>query len=91
MVSKELKIVNSTGLHARPASDFVAKAKEFTSAVTIQNLDKEGGVPVNAKSILRVLSEGMRQDANVRIAADGADEQAALDALSQLIESGFGE
>lgn len=88
MTKKQVEIVNKTGLHARPASDFVLAAKKYESNVTIC---KEGGEPVNAKSVLRILAEGIGQGTKIEIAADGADEERAVAELSALIESGFGE
>lgn len=90
MVSKETTIINATGLHARPASVFVSEAKKYDCAVTIKDLDK-GSAPVNAKSIMMILAAGLGTGSKVEIACDGADEQAALDALIALVDSGFGE
>lgn len=90
MVSKQTTIINATGLHARPASVFVAEAKKYESAVTIANVDK-GTAPVNAKSIMMILAAGLGTGTTVEIACDGADEQEALDALIALVDSGFGE
>ena len=90
MVSKQTTIVNATGLHARPASTFVAEAKKFKSKVTIKDVDKD--VPAtNAKSIMMLLAAGLGCGAKVEISCDGEDEQAALDALVALVESGLGE
>jgi len=88
MVKKQVEIINKTGLHARPASDFVMLAKKFESKVTIC---REGGEPVNAKSMVRLLAEGIGQGTKIEIAADGADEETALAELVALVESGFGE
>ena len=88
MVNRQVEIINKTGLHARPASDFVLTAKKFESKITIC---KEGGEPVNAKSVVRLLAECIGQGTKVELTADGADEVAALDTLVALIESGFGE
>ena len=90
MWKQRTTVQNETGLHARPASDFVIKAKEFQSNVTIQNIDT-GNQPVNAKSILRLLGEGIACGTQVEIAAEGQDEQLAVASLIELIESGFGE
>ena len=90
MVSAQTTIVNATGLHARPASQFVSAAKEFASAITIKNVDKDTA-PVNAKSIMMILAAGLGTGTTVEIACDGADEQEALDALVALVDSGFGE
>lgn len=88
MVEKEVTIINASGLHARPASDFVLKAKEYESKVTIC---KEGGAPVNAKSVVRLLAEGIGQGTKIIISAEGTDEEAALKALVEMAENGFGE
>lgn len=88
MIKKEVVIRNKTGLHARPASDFVMAAKQFESKITIC---REGGEPVNAKSVLRILAEGIGQGTKLELAADGADEEEAVNSLAALLESGFGE
>ena len=88
MVKRQVEIKNKTGLHARPASDFVLLAKKYESKITIC---KEGGEQVNAKSMVRLLAECIGQGTKVEIAAEGNDEQAAVDALVALVENGFGE
>lgn len=91
MVSKQTKIVNATGLHARPASVFVTEAKKYASTnITIKNVDKDSA-PVNAKSIMMILAAGLGTGTTIEIACDGPEEQAALDALVALVDSGFGE
>ena len=90
MYSKQTTVVNKAGLHARPASEFVMKAKSFTADVTVRNMDKSGAA-VNAKSIVRLLGEGLGTGTKIEIAAEGADEKAAVDALVALVNSGFGE
>lgn len=91
MYTKQTVIINKTGLHARPASDFVLKAKGFESKVFIKNLDDPQAQAVNAKSIVRILGEAMPSGAHVEISADGADEEAAVCGLCDLIATGFGE
>ena len=89
MYKKSVTIVNESGLHARPAADFVAKAGGFLSTVSIC---KQGNpIVANAKSIVFVLSLGIRQGDLIEISADGSDEKEAVDALALLVESGFGE
>lgn len=90
MYTKQATIVNETGLHARPASDFCRKAKGFQSAITIKNPDS-GAPAVNAKSVVMVLTLGAGKGAHVEISAQGDDEQAAVDALAAFIDSGLGE
>jgi len=85
MYTRQTKIINKTGLHARPASEFVLLAKSFTSDIS---MDKES---VNAKSIVRLLAEGINQGTEVEISAKGIDETEAVRELVSLIESGFGE
>ena len=90
MYSKQTTVGNKAGLHARPASEFVMKAKGFTADVTVRNVDKNGAA-ANAKSIVRILGEGLGPGTKIEIAAEGADEKAAVDALVALVDSGFGE
>ena len=90
MVSKQTTIVNATGLHARPASQFVAAANKFPCNVTIKDLTK-GSAPVNAKSIMMILAAGLAAGTKVEVACDGDQEQEALDTLVALIDDGFGE
>lgn len=90
MRSVDIEIRNPSGLHARPAAMFVKAAAGFRSAVTVENLDR-GTPPVNAKSIISFLGGGMAKGHTVRIAADGEDEEAAVAALRDLVESGLGE
>lgn len=90
MRSVELTIKNPSGLHARPASLFSAAAAGFTSRVTVENLTR-GKSPVDAKSTLLLLTAGVSSGHQVRLAADGADEEAAIDALTKLVETGLGE
>ncbi len=90
MYSKKTKVINGSGIHARPASDFAVLAKSFEASVTIKNLD-EMTAPVNAKSVVRLLAGGFDKETNVEISANGSDERQAVDALVALIERGFGE
>ena len=88
MVTKQVEFINKTGLLARPASDFVMLAKKYESKITIC---KEGGEPVNAKSVVRLLAEGIGQGTKAELAAEGVDEAEAIEALAALVASGFGE
>ena len=90
MRSIELVVRNPSGLHARPATLFTQKAAEFSARITVENLDRGKG-PVDGKSILMLLTAGVSRDHRVRLAADGADEDQAIDALVALVESGLGE
>ena len=86
-MEKVVSIKNASGLHARPAGMFVKKAAEFKSTVEVVAKDKT----VNAKSIMGIMSLGLGQGEEIVVKAEGADDAAAVDALVELIESGFGE
>jgi len=77
------ELVNASGLHARPAAEFVRLASTFDAQITINGVD--------AKSLLRIMSLGLGRGKTVGLAATGPDARAAIDALTALIDSGFGE
>lgn len=87
MVSRDVTIVNSIGLHARPATFFIQKANSYKSSIWVEKEDRR----VNAKSLLGVLSLGVVKGMSVTLIADGNDESDALDGLCELITSGFDE
>ncbi|WP_027339885.1 HPr family phosphocarrier protein [Halonatronum saccharophilum] len=87
MTEKVAKIKNQSGIHARPASMIVQEANKYGAEVKIV----KDGSEVNAKSIMGIMSLGVSQSTEVTIKAEGADADAAVDALVELIESGFGE
>ena len=87
MIQREVTITNSTGLHARPATFFIHKALSYQSSVWVEKGDRK----VNAKSLLGVLSLGIAKGMTVTLIADGQDENAAIDGLTELINSGFSE
>ncbi|MCL2400770.1 MAG: HPr family phosphocarrier protein [Defluviitaleaceae bacterium] len=89
MYSRTVLIQNRTGLHARPASEFVTCASKFKSKITIKNVSEED--KADAKSIMLLLTLGLTQGTEVEISANGEDETEAVDTLVQLIESKFGE
>lgn len=91
MYSKITTVKNPTGLHARPAAELVAAAKKFKSSIKIRTISDENKVPVNAKSIIMLLSLGAGQGSQVEILAEGEDEKEAVDSLIKLIDGGFGE
>jgi phosphotransferase system HPr (HPr) family protein len=90
MAETTIFVTNEVGLHARPASLFVQAAKKFTANIKVSNLTT-GCKPVNAKSILSVLTLGVQKDHQILIQADGPDEDQAIQELQQLIDTNFGE
>jgi len=87
MVYKDVVVRNKVGLHARPATFFIQKANEFRSTIWVEKEERR----VNAKSLLGVLSLGIIGGSSIRIVADGADENEAVNALVALLESGLEE
>jgi phosphocarrier protein len=87
MPSVDAAIVNRLGLHARAAAKLTHLASGFQSEIWVSR----SGRRVNAKSIMGVMMLAAGQGTSVQIEAEGADAQAALDALSRLIADKFGE
>ncbi|MDD2458102.1 MAG: HPr family phosphocarrier protein [Eubacteriales bacterium] len=87
MITQSVTIKNPLGLHARPAKNFVQIATQFKSAVSFAKDNKT----FNAKSILMVMGAGAKCGQAIELSCDGPDEQQALTALVEAIESGLGE
>lgn len=79
---KKVIITNKTGLHARPAAQFVQKAGKYDSKIEIIFEEKE----VNAKSIMGVMSLGVGRDDEIIVRAEGEDAEAAVKELVDFIE-----
>ena len=87
MISRNVTIRNSVGLHARPATYFIQKVNSYKSSVWLENEDRR----VNAKSLLGVLSLGIVKGMVITLHADGPDEGEAVEGLATLIDTGFTE
>ncbi len=87
MISKEVTVLNSVGLHARPATYFIQKANSYKNSLWVECGDHRA----NAKSLLGILSLGITKGTRINIIADGADEADALEGLSNLILAGFND
>ncbi|HET9919822.1 MAG TPA: HPr family phosphocarrier protein, partial [Ktedonobacteraceae bacterium] len=85
-LERTVTVGSKSGLHARPASVFVQKAKEFQSKITLSKNEKT----VNAKSILSILSLGAEQGDQVVLTVSGDDAASALDNLSSLLQGDMG-
>lgn len=90
MQSLDITVTHPVGLHARPAAEFVKLAAKYPCAIKITNKSMAGKT-VNAKSILSVLTLGVQQGHVVLLETDGEREDEAMQALSELIQSNFGE
>ena len=82
MLKKELVVRAATGLHARPAANFVELASRYDSEIKVHFGDKE----VNAKSIISVLSLGLGQGESFVLTVEGPDEKEALTELEKYIQ-----
>ena len=88
MITSQIIVTDPVGLHARPAALFVKCCNQFAASIRLRNLT-EAGDWVNAKSILSLLTAGVKQDDRIEIEADGVDERTALESLEALVQSGF--
>ncbi|MBO4229452.1 MAG: HPr family phosphocarrier protein [Clostridia bacterium] len=87
MISRDITIQNSVGLHARPATFFIQKANSYRSTIWVELEDRR----VNAKSLLGVLSLGITSGTTITLIADGVDEVEALNGIEELVTSGFSD
>lgn len=87
MKHRRLKIQNQMGIHARSAAELVKLAGKYNSKIEIEY----GNMRANAKSILGIMSLGVRNGDEVTVYASGADEVEALDAIEDLINKKFYE
>lgn len=82
-------ITNELGLHAKPAMAFGATASAFMCEIRVTRLDT--GETIDGKSLLGMLTLALTTGTEIRIAANGDDAQSAVDALTRLVKSRFGE
>ncbi|EOI5726814.1 fused PTS fructose transporter subunit IIA/HPr protein [Cronobacter malonaticus] len=90
VLSAEFTVRNEHGLHARPGTVLVNTIKQFTSDITVTNLDGTGK-PANGRSLMKVVALGVKKGHRLRFTAQGDDAQAALDAIGEAINAGLGE
>ncbi len=88
MVSKTVKVINSQGMHMRPAGLLAAETKNFPGCtVTLKTADKTA----KASSVMQIMAAGLKCGTKVEITAEGEKEQEALDRIAGMFEDGFGE
>lgn len=87
MVTKSVVVTNPLGLHARAAARFVHLAARFTSQIRVARDSKV----MDGKSIMGILLLAAARGTTLTITAEGADEANAVQSLTELVESGFGE
>lgn len=87
MLERDIEITNKLGLHARASAKLTQTAARFQSEVWLSR----NGRRINGKSIMGVMMLAASRGTQIRIETIGDDEQAAMNALSALIEDKFGE
>ncbi len=89
MAERRVQVTSRLGLHARAAANLVRVASQFRSSLTIKRLD--GNAEADAKSILSILTLAASRGTELRVVAEGVDEQEALDAVVGLFSRDFDE
>jgi len=84
MVSEKVIINSFNGIHLRPAGIIAEAAMKFSCAIYFVNKDKK----VNGKSLLSILSLGIRDQSEIEIICDGKDEQQALEKIVKIMREG---
>ena len=87
MLQREVEITNKLGLHARASARLTQVAGQFQAEIWLSR----SGRRVNAKSIMGVMMLAAECGSSITIRADGPDAAEAVEALAQLVASGFGE
>ena len=87
MIKEKITLQNETGLHARPAGELAKLASAFKSNINL-NVD---GKTVNAKSILGIMSLGIKANTEIEIECDGEDEDKAMEEILKAFENNLGE
>jgi phosphocarrier protein len=87
LVERVVEVVNPLGLHARPSAEFVKLASQFHSDVLVG----KDGLNVNGKSIMGVMTLAAECGSQLTIRVEGADADAAAEALAALVARGFSE
>ena len=83
MVTKTITIKNKEGLHARPASEIAKEATQYTATVEIDI----NGKKYNAKSVLNIMSAGIKNNTQIKIICDGVDENQALTEMLETLKN----
>ncbi|EPZ2836576.1 HPr family phosphocarrier protein [Salmonella enterica subsp. enterica serovar Infantis] len=87
MIRQKVRVMNSTGLHARPAATLAKIVKKYQSSLTLVNNDKE--IPI--KGMMSILGAGVNGNTMIDLICDGQDELAFMDELKSAFADGFGE
>jgi phosphocarrier protein len=85
--SRDFKILNKLGIHARPAAQFVKTASNFMCEIRVE----KDGEEVDGKSIMGLMMLAAGHDSIITVTAEGDDADAALDAIAELVARKFQE
>jgi phosphocarrier protein HPr len=86
-ISRDVRIINQRGLHARASAKFVQIASQFTSEIEVE----KDGIKVGGTSIMGLMMLAASPGCTIRITVSGADARSAITALEELVASKFGE
>jgi len=81
MITREILFKNEEGLHARPATEIAKIANQYTCTVKFKVQEKE----YNAKSVLNIMSAGIKNNTQIKIICDGEDENEALEEIIKIL------
>ena len=87
MKTEKVVLENETGLHAIPASELAKLASKFKCNVKIN----ANGKTIDAKSILSIMSAGIKAKTEIEIECDGEDEENAIKEIVEAFKNKFGE
>jgi len=87
MIKQSVRVVNSTGLHARPAATLAKIVKKYDASLTLINNGKE----IHIKGMMSILGAGVKGNSTIDLICDGQDEQAFMTELKTAFAEGFGE
>lgn len=82
MIEKKYTITSDEGLHARPAAKLVGSVSSFASDIKLEFKEKQ----VNMKSIMGVMSLGISKGKEIKIIADGTDEERVIETVDELMK-----
>ena len=83
MITKEITLKNEEGLHARPATEIVKNASKYNCDIKLE----VNGKQYNAKSVLNIMSAGIKNNSQIKIICDGVNEENALMEIVELFEN----
>ena len=87
MTERMVTITNRAGIHARPAAVLVQAAKDFRAGIYFE----KGRDRINAKSIMGILTLAATYGTEIRIIAEGEDEEEAVETIARLFDTKFEE